>query len=194
MGLEYELKYTADEEILASIAGVLPAPSQELQMQTTYYDTPAHALSERRYTLRLRKENGKSVCAVKTPAGKAGRGEWEVEKERIEDAIPELCKLGAPADLAELTAGGVGPLCGAEFHRTTWDLFIGDAYIELALDKGVLLGGGREEPFCEIEVELKEGDKEIVDAFGADLAAACGLKPETKSKFRRAKALLITDN
>lgn len=194
MGLEYELKYTADEEILASIAGVLPAPSQELQMQTTYYDTPAQALSERRYTLRLRKENGKSVCAVKTPAGKAGRGEWEVEKERIEDAIPELCKLGAPADLAELTAGGVAPLCGAEFHRTTWDLFIGDAYIELALDKGVLLGGGREEPFCEIEVELKEGDKEIVDAFGADLAAACGLKPETKSKFRRAKALLITDN
>ena len=189
MGLEYELKYIADEDTLSSIAGVLPPASGEKEMRTTYYDTPAGSLSARHYTLRLRKENGKSVCAVKTPAEEAGRGEWEVECDSIEAAITELCKLGAPADLADLTAGGVAPLCGAAFHRTTWDLFIGDAYIELALDKGVLLGGGREEPFCEVEVELKEGDKEIVDAFGAALANACGLKKQPKSKFRRAKEL-----
>ncbi len=190
MGLEYELKYTADEKTLSSIANVLPPASQELQMRTTYYDTPAGDLAKRRYTLRLRKENDRSVCTVKTPAGEKGRGEWEVECDSIENAIPELCKLGAPADLAQLTAGGVAALCGARFHRTTWDLFIGDSYIELALDKGVLLGGGKEESFCEVEVELKEGDKEIVDAFGADLANACGLKKQPKSKFRRALDLI----
>ncbi len=190
MGLEYELKYTADEETLASIANVLPPASQELDMHTTYYDTPAGDLAQRRYTLRLRKENEKSVCAVKTPAGSKGRGEWEVESDTIEAAIPELCKLGAPAYLAQLAAAGLEAICGARFHRTTWDLFIGDSYIELALDKGVLLGGGKEEAFCEVEVELKEGDQEIVDAFGKDLANACGLKVQPKSKFKRAKALM----
>ncbi len=190
MGLEYELKYTADEETLASIANVLPPASQELDMHTTYYDTPAGDLSKRHYTLRLRKENEKTVCAVKTPAGDKGRGEWEVESDTIEAAIPELCKLGAPADLAQLAASGLEAICGARFHRTTWDLFIGDSYIELALDKGVLLGGGKEEAFCEVEVELKEGDQEIVDAFGKDLANACGLKVQPKSKFKRAKALV----
>ncbi len=190
MGLEYELKYMADEEALASIARVLPPATGEFDMETTYYDTANSALAQRRYTLRCRKENDRQVCTVKTPAGKAGRGEWEVECGDILAAIPELCKLGAPEDLASLTAQGVSAICGAKFHRTTWDLFIGDAYIELALDKGVLLGGSKEDPFCEIEVELKEGDKELCDAFGADLANACGLKKQPKSKYQRAKALI----
>ncbi len=190
MALEYELKYTADEETLASIARVLPEPTSQLDMETTYYDTPNADLSSRRYTLRQRLENGKSVCTVKTPAGNVGRGEWEMECQDVLAAVPELCKLGAPADLAELTSSGLIPVCGAKFHRTTWDMFIGDAYIELALDKGVLLGGGKEQPFCEIEVELKEGDKELCDAFGADLANACGLKKQPNSKFRRALDLI----
>ncbi len=192
MGLEYELKYIADEETLASIARVLPEPTGEFDMETIYYDTADWALSQVNFTLRRRLENGRSICALKTPAKKAGRGEWELECDSIEIAIEELCKLGAPNELHALTASGVAPVCGARFHRTTWDLFIQDAYIELALDQGVVTGGGREEAFCEVEVELKEGDKELCDAFGADLASACGLKKQTRSKFRRAKDLLKT--
>lgn len=190
MALEYELKYTADEDTLSSIARVLPPASQELDMHTTYFDTPAGDFAARRYTLRLRQENERSVATLKTPAKGKGRQEYEVEAASIEAAIPALCKLDAPGELSELAAKGLAPLCEAKFHRTTWDLFIGEAYIELALDKGVLIGGGKEEAFCEIEVELKEGDKEIVDAFGADLANACGLKVQPKSKYQRAKALL----
>ncbi len=190
MGLEYELKYIADEETLASIARVLPEPTGEFDMQTTYYDTPEGALSRVNFTLRRRLENDRSVCTLKTPAKKGSRGEWELECDSLEIAIEELCKLGAPVELLALTAGGVVPVCGARFHRTTWDLFIQDAYIELALDKGVVTGGGKEEAFCEVEVELKEGDKSLCDAFGADLANACGLKTQTRSKFRRAKDLL----
>lgn len=189
MALEYELKYTADEEILSSIANVLPPATQELRMHTVYFDTPAEDLAARRYTLRLRKENDKSIATLKTPAKGKGREEYEVEAADMEAAVPALCKLGAPAEIADLAAKGLEAVCEAKFHRTTWDLFIGDAYIELALDKGVLLGGGKEEAFCEVEVELKEGDKEIVDAFGADLANACGLKEQPRGKYQRAKAL-----
>ena len=44
MALEYELKYTADEDTLSSIARVLPPASQELDMHTTYLTPPPEIL------------------------------------------------------------------------------------------------------------------------------------------------------
>ena len=61
--------------------------------------------------------------------------------------------------------------------------------MELALDEGALLGGGREEPLCEVEAELKRGRKEDTLALGAFLAETYGLTPEPKSKLARALAL-----
>ena len=61
--------------------------------------------------------------------------------------------------------------------------------MELALDSGILLGGGREEPLCEVEVELKSGSKSAATNFANILAATYGMKPEPKSKFARALAL-----
>ena len=61
--------------------------------------------------------------------------------------------------------------------------------LELALDRGVLLGGNQEEPLCEVEVELKSGPEAAAVAFAALLADKFGLIPEEKSKFRRALAL-----
>ena len=61
--------------------------------------------------------------------------------------------------------------------------------MEIALDEGVLLGGGKELPLCELEVELKEGSREAMDAFAAQIAEIYGLQPERKSKFARAIAL-----
>lgn len=186
MAVEYELKYTATEEILESIARVLPEVTGSCSMETTYYDTQDLDLSARKYTLRKRLENGVSICTVKTPEKDGGRGEWEWECETIEAAIPELCKLGGPKELLLFAEKGFRPVCGAKFRRRAWEIFLGESDVQLALDQGVLLGGGREKPFCEVEIELKEGDREVLDAFGKDLAAACGLVREPKSKFRRA--------
>ena len=61
--------------------------------------------------------------------------------------------------------------------------------MELALDSGVLMGGGKTIPLCEVEVELKEGDPVSADLFAKMLAIGHHLAPETKSKFRRALAL-----
>ena len=63
------------------------------------------------------------------------------------------------------------------------------AELELALDRGVLLGGGKEIPLCEVEVELKSGAPEDAVAFAETMAKDFGLRPEHKSKFRRALAL-----
>ena len=100
-----------------------------------------------------------------------------------------LCDLGAPGELKNLTREGLVPVCGAAFHRIAMDIIFGESRLEVALDRGVLLGGGRELPLFEAEVELKEGSREDTDAFSRLLAAKFQLVPEKHSKFRRALRL-----
>ena len=189
MGVEFEVKFRATAEKQAAIRAEIEGPEQEFQMETTYYDALDGGLSQRYYTLRRRMENGISVCTLKTPNDGAGRGEWEVRCDHIEDAIEELCKLGAPADLKDLTAVGIRQVCGAKFHRIAKTVHLADGVVELALDQGILMGGGKEIPLCEVEVELKEGTVEMTRSYALMLAAIYGLTPEKGSKFRRALAL-----
>lgn len=189
MGIEIELKYRANPDIQQAVLAEFAGPLRTIAMETTYYDTADRQLSARRITLRRRMENGAAVCTLKTPAGGAVRGEWDCLCQTIETAIPELCKLSGRDDLLALTASGVVPVCGARFTRQALDVETPDFTAELALDHGVLLGGGREAPLCEIELELKSGSPETMTAFMAALAARHGLVPEPKSKFRRALVL-----
>lgn len=189
MGIEFELKFSATPAQQEQIRQAFPLPYRSIRMQTTYYDTADGALSARHITLRRRMENEASVCTVKTPIAGLGRGEWECLCENIEDAIPMLCKLSASRELIYLTAPGVEPICGARFTRQAGLLEYQNAQLELALDCGVLYGGGREMDLCEIEVELKSGEPDSAIAFARELAARYGLHSEKKSKFRRALAL-----
>ena len=188
MGREFELKFAATEAVLAAIEGRFGAFAP-IAMETTYYDVSDGAMGRLRWTFRRRMENDRSVCTLKTPTEGLGRGEWEVECPDIMTAIPLLIAAGAPAELAELTAGGVNVICGARFTRLAGLLEIDGATVELALDEGILLGGGKALPFTEVEVELKSGSEEAVVRFANTLAALRGLKPELRSKVVRARAL-----
>lgn len=194
MGVEFELKFRATPEQLDKVEQGIFGVVQVIEMETTYYDTPDGALSQRKYTLRRRMENGVSVCTLKTPEERkaegsvpyeAGRGEFEVNCDSIKDAIPELCKLSG-VGLTALTAGGVAPVCGARFTRVASTLELPECTVELALDRGVLLGGGREIPLCEMEVELKSGSREAAALYALALAQTYGMTREKHSKFRRA--------
>lgn len=189
MGLEYEKKYRASRETLDLVDNALIEPSYPLEMETTYYDTPDGALSARRITLRRRFENGVSVCTLKTPTGTAARGEFQVEKADIAEAIPELCKLSGFDELLTLTAKGVVPVCGAKFARTAREISFGNSTLEVAIDRGVLIGGSKELPLYELEVELLSGEPGDADLYGKLLAAKFSLSEEKLSKFRRALAL-----
>ena len=188
MSTEYELKFRAAPEVLVAVEAACPGDWMEIQMATASYDTPSGALSSRRYTLRRRLENGVSVCTLKAPAGSA-RGEWETECDTVEAAIPKLLAMGCPAELELLAKEGLVHICGAKFTRRVKTLSFPECTVELALDRGELTGGGRTEPLCEIEAELKTGTSAACDAFAKELADRFGLRTEEKSKFRRALAL-----
>lgn len=189
MSIEFEVKFRAAEDQLAAIRAAYPAKEEVLAMETTYYDTPAGDLAARWYTLRHRQENHRHVCTLKTPVDDYGRGEFEVDCPDIEDAIETLCKLSGIEELPALVSAGLKPVCGAKFTRIAKTLTLEGVTVELALDRGVLSGGGKELPLCEVEVELKAGDRTAALAFAQLLAVQFGLQSEKNSKFRRALAL-----
>lgn len=189
MGREFELKYRAATEILELLQETFQ-PLTPITMETVYYDAPDGSLSALRWTLRRRLENGVSVCTLKVPLPDGSRGEWEVHAPDVLSAVPLLIAIGAPETLSQLTASGVVPRCGARFTRLAKTIPLACATVELALDRGVLLGGGKESPFAEVEVELKAGSEEAATAYARQLADRYGLTPEPKSKLQRALALL----
>lgn len=188
MGIEFELKYRADAGTLAEIQKKF-GEFTAITMETAYYDTQDGLLNRLHWTLRRRYENGVSVCTLKTPAAGGGRGEWEVQAPDIAAALPLLQQLDTPEGLRIFTADCLVLSCGARFTRLAKTLTIPGAVVELALDRGVLLGGGQELPFAEMEVELKEGSEETAIRFAQALAEEFSLEPEHKSKHARAVAL-----
>ncbi len=186
MGIEFELKYKATPQQLKALRESLAGEDKIYQMQTAYYDTPTGQLSARRYTLRRRMENEISVCTFKMPTDGIGRREWEAECDNIEAGVLELCKLGAPTELQTLAAEGLVNICGARFTRVAKTVALGECIVEVAMDEGVLLGGNRQTPLCEMEVELKQGDQATCLTFAKMLEEKFGFVPEEKSKFRRA--------
>ena len=189
MGREFELKYRATSGQIEDIRNTF-GEFEPISMETTYYDNPNGDFSRLRWTLRRRLENGKSVCTLKVPLSDGSRGEWETEKGSIDEGLIELCKLSGIAALSPLTAEGLTPTCGARFIRLAKTLALESATVELALDQGVLLGGGREMAFAEVEVEYKSGSEAATVAFAKELADRFGLKPEPRSKIARSQALI----
>ena len=188
MAREFELKYAATAEDLEILKKKYPH-LHPITMETTYYDSLDGRLGDRHWTLRRRMENGVAVCTLKVPGQGFGCGEWETECDDIYRALPILMAMDAPKELAELTAVGLQEFCGARFTRLAGYVECDGCTVELALDQGYLLGGGRELPFSEVEVELKSGSEEAAVSFGQALAQEMNLSPEARNKVARARAL-----
>ena len=189
MGVEFEVKFRATPEVLEKLRKEIPGQEEIYQMETTYYDTPTGAFSAHYCTLRRRMENNRSVCTLKAPARGYGRREWETDCDSIEMAFKELCKLDVPEELLALAKEGLVPVCGAKFTRIAKTVELDTGTAELALDRGILMGGGKEIPLCEVEIERKTCSEEACVAYATLLAQRYGLEQETLSKFRRAQML-----
>ncbi len=202
MATELEIKYAVNDlQLLDCILCdplVLTRMDQpqyrSIQMETTYYDTEDGALSARKCTYRLRKENGVSVITLKTPGKGYARGEWAWEGEYLDEAPEKLAGLGAPEELVQLLREAEPVIvCGAKFTRITALLHLDGADCEICGDIGSLIGGGRQEPLCELELELKSGSEAVRRAYAHALAEKYRLSAERKSKVARARALAAPD-
>ncbi|WP_162937343.1 CYTH and CHAD domain-containing protein [Indioceanicola profundi] len=187
-GREVELKLHATPGDLTQIAeldlvsaATIAGPGRKRQ-HTTYYDTPGLELARRGLALRVRREAGRQVQAVKTMGGGGAgdsaaiaiRREWEWE---ITGDGPDLATLRTgelatvvPADLLDQ----LGPVFSTDVQRATFQLRPHpQAEVELALDRGQISarsldGGTTHAAISEVELELKNG--RLADLFSLALA------------------------
>lgn len=195
--MEIEIKLGPVEPALAAmifddIALLPPAGDEErIQMRTTYYDDPAGSFRAKKQTLRLRQENALSVCTFKTALEGLARLELDCE---APDIVSGAVQLAVHPDLPEsaknaLLSGVFIPRCGAKFLRRARLCRVQDTTFHLCLDEGQLEKGELTVPLCEIELELAEGDVEVLRQTAKQLMDTYHLPLCTKSKQQRALEL-----
>ena len=188
MTKETELKLVLTSEGARAIeeSSLFPGNLTRIELQSVYFDTPDHLLSNVGLSLRIRRSDGACIQTIKSDgAASAGlfvRSEWErsIDDDRpmIDDATP------IPALLGEKVRE-IGPVFEVHVHRMIWEIHDNETHIEVALDRGEVVAGDRREPICEIELELKAGVSSSLFAWARRIDAIAAAHLGVLSKAER---------
>ncbi|MBI5751400.1 MAG: CHAD domain-containing protein [Hydrogenophilales bacterium] len=199
MTTEIELKLSLPSGQLARLKHhpllAKAGPALRRRLVSMYFDTPELELMQAQAALRVRRVGRRWVQTVKIGGGSAGglhqRTEWETS---VAGAAPEPGRFDDPAVQTLLTPARLArlrPVFETQFWRTAWTVPVSEgSSIEVALDQGFVSGGGRSQPICEVELELKSGKPAALYDLALALAADIDLFPDPVSKAQRGYALL----
>jgi inorganic triphosphatase YgiF len=184
----------ADPQLDAMRAG----RTKDSAYDTVYYDTADRRLWGRGFSLRLRNTGEGYIATVKNKGtsygGLAVRGEWNVPLPDDVLSVHAFADLPVGNALREAVDGKpLVPVVRTVFRRISVDLELDGTLIELAVDKGEIIAGDRRQPLCEVELELKAGDADVLLQLGAVLKMRWPLVPERKSKYARGLMLAEMD-
>ncbi len=195
--IETERKYDVDAGfVLPDLAGSGAAVSMSLpdvqQLAATYYDTDDLRLIGAHITLRRRTGGDDAGWHIKLPVGGDTRREVHFPLGTPGRTVPgEIA-----AEVARWSGGApLRPVARLETHRTVRRLLgeAGEVLAEVADDQ---VTGSRPDPadperwrpqdaWREVEVELKGGTPDLLDAAAAGLAAAGARPSRSASKLAR---------
>ena len=209
MSLEVELKLTLSPHHVESLIRQPLFRSEQIrelgsqQLGNTYYDTPDQLLTQHRVALRIRKKGEQLIQTLKSSgtseAGLHSRNEWEWLLKKPELNYTLLKTAEWPKELnSEVVQKTVAPVFRTDFNRTTWILDTVDSLgnvlkAEIALDQGNVTVDDREDPLCELELELLEGNASELVKFALELAKHVPLYISDISKAERGYRLLQPD-
>ena len=187
---ELKLDIAHEDADRLEAAGLFPGEPRVIRQHAIYFDTPDRALSEAGLSLRIRKAGeGDAIRRVQTVKadGKAAglfiRPEWE---RPVADDTPVIDHTTPiPALLGE-TPVDIAPVFTVENARLVW-LHEG---IEITLDRSRIAASEREIAFCEIELELKQGDAAALFALAHRIADIVPVRLGIASKAERGYRLL----
>ena len=198
--METELKFELDAAGAKALGEHLQLATlgQPRKLRSVYYDTPDTDLRDHGLTLRVRDDGKRRIQTVKkSELGGNGfhRGEWEnlLEPRVGGDLSPDLdaaadTPLGAILSRRELAF--VRPVFEVEIKRITRSIEVGDAIIEVALDRGCARAEGRRAAIGEVELELKTGSPRELFALARSCSDIAALDLCFVSKAARGYALL----
>ena len=170
-------------------------PAGRSRLHAIYFDTPALDLWRRGVALRVRRESGRWIQAVKgegsVQAGLHRRFEEEAE---VAGPEPDLSRI-SDSELAKSferahLPGQLVPIFTADVIRSHRLLELDSgARVEASIDRGVIRCGNRSAPVAELELEMKSGDAGELYALALDILRDVPLSLENRSKAERGIAL-----
>lgn len=194
MSTEIELKFFAERDITAELEARLQQQTLlqqgESQLGNIYFDTPERQLRNWDCGLRVRSKDGHREQTLKTRGSSVGglhqRGEFNLP---VSGDWPQLADFPAEVwpegtDVSALQQS-LQPQFRTDFLRRFWLVEFQGSRIELAFDRGVIAVDERQEPLCELELELVEGNAGALFALAASLLEMGGLRLSGVSKAQR---------
>ena len=160
----------AEAEPEPNLAGV-----HRSKLESTYYDTRDRWLSGQRMALRVRKIGRKRIQTLKAPAvGPDGLQNFQEIEAEISGDRPQLSAITDPKLSRRLERDNVWrrlrPIFETRFQRSAFLTEHGGSMIEVAVDLGSIVAGGRRLPIAEIELELKSGEAGALYRLAEQLA------------------------
>lgn len=176
MAQELEIKLSvARSDLDRAVAWLLGQPNtraqETLQLGNTYYDTPGGDLNRQKIALRIRRMGDEYIQTLKTRGefvdGAHRRQEWEwpLIGTKLKMGLIADTPVGQSVNLAELE-----PVFETNFQRRVIMIEQGDSLIEVAIDSGEIVAGGRSLPLNEVEFELKAGNASALLMWARRLA------------------------
>jgi triphosphatase len=204
---EFELKLEVPPARLPALAAAIrQGRAIRKRLRATYFDTQDGALAALGIVVRMRQEGRRWVQTAKAPgSGLLDRLEHNVsvptDKAGTAPA-PDLARHGgtpvgeAIRHALELKANAAFPplvvLYETDVTRLAATVRVAQSDIEIALDEGRIVAGGRSLPVCELEIELKQGRPEDAVQLARQGCALHGLWLSTISKSMKGQRLAGT--
>lgn len=191
---ELELKFQLGAGALEALQGAaFPADQAKVsRLHAVYFDTPALALRDGAFSLRVRRKGEAYIQTLKHRAtgGIFERDEWESE---VPGPDLDLALLaGTPAEAA-IGEAPLGPVFTVEVERRVHLWVQGETRIEVCFDTGLIVAGNRQEPVSELELELLAGTPQALFDLARDLNAKAALTLAFESKAERGYRLVGHD-
>lgn len=191
---ELELKFLLGAGALEALQdGLFPIGEAKVsQLHAVYFDTPAMALRDGAFSLRVRRKGDTYIQTLKHRAdgGIFDRDEWETQ---VPGPDLDLALLaGTPAEAAVGDAP-LAPVFSVEVERRVHIWQRGETRIEVSFDTGLIDAGDRQDAVSEMELELLSGPPQALFDLARDLLARAPLTLAFESKAERGYRLVGHD-
>lgn len=200
MPQEIELKFIVNPTALSDLRNTLNFLESEhgepRQLLNIYYETADNTLRSHDMGLRIRGVDGRYEMTMKV-AGRVIGGLHQRPEYNVDLRNPELDLTLLPAEVwpegiePTLLQKELKPLFSTNFSREKWVVTHRGSKIELALDLGEVKAGELNEPLCELELELLEGETSAVLELAQQLVTQPGLRQGSLSKAARGYHLAV---
>jgi inorganic triphosphatase YgiF len=163
------------------------------RLVSVYFDTADLRLRRSGLSLRVRRNGRTHTQTIKNDDGQAAvvfdRAEWEQE---IPGPLPDLAAAKERIEplLNGQTMDSLRPAFETRIERTKYSLVTRGSRVEVVLDQGEIDTGKRQLPICELEFELKRGEREHLFHLARTLGEAAPLRLSVRSKADRGYELV----